>query len=359
MIRPIFNIINISNLRNNFLLIRKLSLNKKVWIVIKSNAYGNGIENIYKILSIYNIDGFAVLTIDEAICLRDLGYKNSILLLEGYFDLEELKLCFELNITVVIHSYWQIKLLKKINVNKKINVYLKLNSDLNRLGFNFLNFKRIFYILKFIFIIKNISLMIHLSKYKKNIYFDDFYKNIFNFKFKNISIYSSSSLIWNIKMLKTNWVRIGILLYGSSPTGNFIDISKYGFKPVVTFQSKIIDIKIVKKGQFIGYNNSFYSNKDRIIGIVSCGYADGYPRCLSNNFFVLINYKFKAKILGYISMDIMIVDLLDNYFGIKIGDDVELWGENLHIDYVAKFANTVSYQLMCSVNFNRVKFLLK
>ncbi len=362
MVRPIFNVINTRNLINNFLLIRKLSLNKKLWIVIKSNAYGHGIVNIYNILYKYSIDGFAVLSIEEAIYLRNLGYKNSILLLEGCFDLEELKLCFKWNFIIVIHSYWQINLFKKINYDNKIDIYLKFNDDLNRLGFDLNKIENIVNIIKSFKNINNISIIIHFAKFgnkyylKKKTYFN---KKLVNFKFKNISLFSSSSLIYSINDIKSNWIRIGILLYGVSPTGNFNDISKYGFKPVMNFISKIICIRRIKKGQSIGYNHSFFSSINRFIGVVACGYADGYPRQLSNIYYVLINNVFKANILGYISMDMMVVDLFDNFYNIKIGDVVELWGENLHIDDVAKFSNTINYNLMCSINSNRVKFMLK
>ncbi len=361
MVRPIYSFLNINNLRNNFFLIQKLSGNKNIWLVIKGDAYGHGIKNIFDVLKDY-VDGFSVLSINEAIYLRNIGWKKGILLLEGFFDFTEIELCIKYNISSVIHSFWQINFLKKIRgLYNKIDIYLKLNVNLNRLGFNYSEINKVFYILKSINIIKNLSLIIHLSlssRYNNIIFLKNKYYKIFNLNFKDISISSSLALILNINDIYSTWVRIGILLYGLSPTGNMNDVLHLGFKPVMTFLSKIISIKYIKKNQYIGYNNGFYTNKNRLIGVVACGYADGYPRQLSNKYFVLVKNIFKAQILGYISMDMMIIDLLDNK-DINIGDNVELWGENIYVDDLARIANTVGYDLICGLNKNRVILKLK
>ncbi len=361
MIRPLYSILNINNLKKNLLIIRSMSKKKKIWLVLKANAYGHGIKNIYNY--IYDkVDGFAVVTLNEAILLRNLGFKKPILLLEGFFDYKDINLCLKFDLTIVLHSYWQFILLKKIKYkNKKINVYLKYNYDLNRLGFNFFLLKKVFIKLKYIKLINDISLIIHLSKYNID-YINFFYLNILNkFKnilFKNISIFSSYGLILNNLCIGDNWLRIGILLYGCSPTGDYNDIKKYGFKPVMSLLSKIIGIQYVNSNIGVGYGHSYFTNSKKIIGIVACGYADGYPRQLSNNSFVLVNGFLKARIIGNISMDMMMIDLSNNY-NIKIGSLVELWGKNLCIDYIAKLANTINYNLICNINHKRIIFKFK
>ncbi len=361
MVRPIYSILNINNLKNNFFLIRKLSSYKNIWLVVKGNAYGHGIKNIYNILKNY-VSGFSVLSIKEALYLRNIGWNKHILLLEGFFDFTEIELCLKYKISVVIHSFWQINLLKKINnIYKKIDIYLKLNVNLNRLGFNSCNLYRAFLILKSLNIVKDLSLIIHLSwldKYSNIFFLKKKYIKIFSLNFKEISISSSLGLITSVNDFYSTWIRIGILLYGLSPNGNIYDILNLGFKPVMSFTSKIISIKNIKSNQYIGYSNGFYSNKNRLIGIVACGYADGYPRQLSNKYYVLVNNSFKAKILGNISMDMMIIDLLDNT-SINIGDSIELWGENLYVDNLAKIANTISYDLISGLNKDRVSWKLK
>ncbi len=361
MVRPIFCLLNISNLKKNFLLIRNLSFNKKFWVVFKANAYGHGINNLYKFIY-KNVDGFAVVSLNEALILRKLGFKGNILLLEGYFDIDDIYLCFELKLIIVIHSNWQINLLNKIKIfNYKLDIYLKFNNDLNRLGFNIKYIKKNYFLLKKKYFIKNISLMFHLAKSNKNDSKNNYlnnYRKLSFLKFNHISIFSSSGLLWHINNVFNDWLRIGILLYGSSPSGDFNDIKKYGFKPVMSFFSKIISIRKIKKGSGIGYNHSFFSNINRLVGVVACGYADGYPRQLSNKSYVLIDNYFKAKILGYISMDMMVVDLMNN-ININIGSYVELWGENINIDNVAKLSNTISYHLMCCINHDRLTFKFK
>ncbi len=361
MIRPIYSLLNVNNLKNNFFLIQKLSCNKNIWLVVKSDAYGHGIKNIFDILKNY-VNGFSVLSIDEAIYLRNIGWKKNILLLEGFFDFSEIKLCIEYNISIVIHSFWQINLLKKINnLYNKIDVYLKMNINLNRLGFDYSEVDKIFLILKSFSIVKYLSLIIHLSLSDKNnniFFLKSKYYKIFNLNFKEISISSSLGLILNINDIYSTWIRIGILLYGLSPTGNIHDILNLGFKPVMSLKSKIISIKYVKKNQYIGYNNGFFTNENKLIGIISCGYADGYPRQLSNKCYVLVKNYFKAKILGYISMDMMMIDLSNNKT-INVGDSIELWGEHIYVDNLAKIANTVGYDLICGLNKNRVISKLK
>ncbi len=361
MVRSVFSILNINNLKNNFFLIRKLSNNRNIWIVIKGDAYGHGIKNICDILFNY-VDGFAVLNIQEAIYLRNIGWLKPILLLEGFFDFDEIKLCFKYNVDIVIYSEWQVNLFKKFFIlNKKINIYLKLNSNLNRLGFNTSEFRKNYFILKSNNLVRYISLIFHFTlstKYSSTLFLTKEINKILDLKFKDISILSSLGLIWNTIDIYSSWLRIGILLYGLSPTGNIDDILKYGFKPVMSLVSKIISIKKIKGKQYIGYSNSFYSNRERFIGVISCGYADGYPRQLSNKCYVLVKNSFKARIIGYISMDMIIIDLLDNE-NIKIGDSVELWGENLYLDNIAKIANTISYDLLCGLNKSRVFYKLK
>ncbi len=356
MIRPVYVDINIKYLQNNFNLIKKLCPLRKIWLVVKANAYGHGIKNIYPFIY-YLTDGFAVISIEEGLLLRKLGFKKPILLLSGYFDLDELKLCYKFNFTVVIHSYWQINILKQITSFNKIDVYLKLNNIfLNRLGFNIKNLKKSYLLLKSLNIINSISLMCHL--YNDNYDYLLIYNEIkrLNLFFSALSFFSSSKLIWDFNNINTSWVRIGILLYGISPNKN-LNIFHYGFKPVMSFKSKIISIRKIKLGQFVGYNNSYCTNTNRLIAILPCGYADGYPRQSFCRNPVLVDNYLKSKILGSIYMDMMTIDLY-KYINVKIGSYVELWGENICIDYIAELAGTISYHLICSINHLRVNFRL-
>ncbi len=359
--RPVYVDININNLNNNLNLIRNFCVKKKIWLVLKSNAYGHGLKNIYCNL-FGSIDGLAVLNVSEALFLRNLGFTKSILLLGGFFDLEELKLCVEYNFIIVVYNVTQISLIKKLSFTEKLSIYLKFNFNLNRLGFNFKEIKKNFYILQSINNVQYISLILHFSNSDKFVNFNEVfhrYKSLIDLsllRFKNISLFSSAGIIWHLNDLNNDWVRAGIILYGSSPTNNYSDIINYGFKPVMTFRSEIICIQKVKCGQTIGYGNNYISDRNRLIGIVACGYADGYPRQLSNNSFVLIDNCFKCHVIAVV-MDMMMVDLLDNK-DVYVGSKVELWGGNICIDTIAKLANTVNYHLMCSINHSRVNFKL-
>ncbi len=360
--RPIFVEINLRNLLSNYFIIKNLCLGKNIWLVIKANAYGHGIKNIYFVL--YKIiDGFAVIDINEGLLLRKLGFKKPILLLEGFFDYEELILCFKYNFTIVIHSMWQLNIVKKIcNVQNKIHVYLKYNHDLHRLGFNLCDFYTCYNYLKDNQYIKSISLMIHLAKSNfdddKNNYIVN-YKKLINMHciFKDVSFFNSSGSLWHINNVYTTWVRVGILLYGSSPTGDFNDISQYGFKPVMSLKSKIITIRKINAGTGIGYRHHYITKNKKFIAILACGYADGYPKQISYDTPVYINKHFTATVL-VVYMDMMVINIM-NYKDVFLHSLVELWGSHISIDYVAKLSHTISYSLMCNINHNRVNFKVK
>ncbi|QJC34342.1 alanine racemase [Enterobacteriaceae endosymbiont of Donacia crassipes] len=359
MVRPISAIINTAALKNNLKIIKNIAFKSKVWSVLKSDAYGHGIKNIYPFIN-SNSDGFAVLTLDEAIILRKNGCNKPILLLEGFFDKKELYLIYKYYLTITLHSNWQLKTLIKYKSQYPINIYIKINSGMNRLGFPTKKILKIIYIIKNNINFSKISLMTHFSDTTINSNFikkqiNNIKKHINNYYNFPCSFANSAAILWH-KDTHYDWVRTGIILYGASPTGIWEDIAKKKIKPVMTLKSKIISIQKIYPGQIIGYNCKYYSNKKRKIGIIACGYADGYPRNINNETFVSVK-GIKAKILGDISMDMIAIDLL-NIPTAQIGNSVELWGDNIKIDDVAKSANTIGYELMCSLS-KRVPRILK
>ncbi|QJC34745.1 alanine racemase [Enterobacteriaceae endosymbiont of Donacia piscatrix] len=358
MVRPISAIIDTNALKNNLKIIKNIAFKSKVWSVLKSDAYGHGIKNIYSCIS-YNSDGFAVLTLDEAIFLRKNGCNKPILLLEGFFNKKELFFIYKYSLTITLHSKWQLNELIKYKSKYPINIYIKINSGMNRLGFPTKKIKKIIHIIKNNINISKISLMTHFAETTINSNFIEKQinniKKYINYHNFSCSFANSAAVLWH-KYTHYDWVRTGIILYGASPTGEWKDIAKIKIKPVMTLKSKIISIQKIYPGQIIGYNCEYYSNKKRKIGIIACGYADGYPRNINNKTFVLVQ-GIKTKILGNISMDMIVIDLL-NIPTAKIGSSVELWGKNIKIDDVAKSANTIGYELMCSLS-KRVPRILK
>lgn len=359
MVRPIYAAINSNALKNNLKIIKNIAYKSKIWSVLKADAYGHGIKNIYPIIK-DDSDGFAILTLDEAIILRKNGCNKPILLLEGFFNKEELDLIYKYFLTITIHNKWQLNKLIKYKSKYPINIYIKINTGMNRLGFPVKDIISIINTIKNKIKVYNITLMTHFADASQNSYFVK--KQINNIK-KNISIYhnfscsfaNSAAILWH-SYSYYDWIRTGIILYGASPTGNWKDISKKKIQPVMTLKSKIISIQKIYPGDTIGYNRRYYTKKKHKIGIVACGYADGYPRNISNNTYVLIK-GIKTLILGSVSMDMIVIDLT-NIPTAKIGSSVELWGKNIKIDDIAKSSNTIGYELMCSVS-KRVPRILK
>ena len=143
------------------------------------------------------------------------------------------------------------------------------------------------------------------------------------------------------------WVRPGIMLYGASP---FEDQSskEIGLRPVMSLHSKIIAVQNLEKGQSVGYGSTFVAPNKMRIGIVACGYADGYPRHAPSGTPIMVDEKI-SRTLGRVSMDMLYVDLTD-IPSADIHSEVELWGANILVDEVAKEAKTVGYELLCAIS---------
>ncbi|MBK4775424.1 alanine racemase [Candidatus Pantoea edessiphila] len=347
MSRPIIATINQKALKHNLSIVRSLTPKLKIWAVIKANAYGHGINNVW---SLSDTDGFALLNIEEAVMLREHGWEKPILLLEGFFHPKDLYIIDRYQLTTTIHSQWQIKALENIRLLNPISIYLKINSGMNRLGFHQKLFNTIWNKLIYLKNIRDITLMMHCSNTNNISKVNKYFKNIQNLiKGRNClcSISNSACLLWHQTVSYDCWVRVGILLYGASPSGNWFDISNINLEPAMTLSSKIIGIQTLKTGDTIGYGDSYTVKKPQRIGIVACGYADGYPRHAPTGTPVLVDGNM-THLVGTVSMDMITIDLT-NCPRASIGSNVELWGNIIKIDQVAKAAGTLGYHLMCSL----------
>ncbi|WDR80425.1 alanine racemase [Candidatus Purcelliella pentastirinorum] len=355
MSRPISITIDSTILKNNLSIIRKISFNSKLWAVVKSNAYGHGIRYIWKLL--LDADGFALVELEDALFLRKIGYIKPILLLEGFFEKKELEIFDRYNLISCIHSEWQIDVLEHFNFSAPLDIYVKFNSGMNRFGFDLKDFLVIWNRLSSLKNVGNMTMMTHFVNIDDFSYLKNTRRCISsildNYKIK--CCFANSAVILFSSYFNYDWVRSGILLYGLSPTGNDSDISNYGLKPVMTFSSKIIFIRDVNIGDILGYGNYIIKEKKRI-GIVACGYSDGYPRNISISTPVLVDGVI-TKTIGLISMDTLIIDLTCCPKA-HIGSNVELWGNNISIDKVACMSNTISYELISSLS-SRIPILLK
>jgi len=363
MSRPILSIIHYSALQHNLRLIQSKAPSAKVWAVVKANAYGHGIENVFDALR--GADGFALLDISEAEKLRALGWRGPILLLEGVFEPRELELCSRLGIWHTVHNEEQIQMLAAHKTQQGHRIFLKLNSGMNRLGFDLTRYRSIWTRLNAMHQVEEISLMTHFARSESAIEVRQSL-NIFKEATQDLngerSLSNSGAVLGQMELflkegVQDDWVRPGIALYGASPEPSLKTALEWGLKPAQSLRSKIIAIQKVKPGDRVGYGFEHVVTKDMLIGVVACGYADGYPRVIGSAAQALINGGVRCPVFGRISMDMMTVDLnpcVDQGIAIGVGAEVTLWGQSkeghiLSVDEVAGHAGTVGYELMCAV----------
>ena len=345
--RPVKAYINLSALTFNLQLVKKIAKNSKIMAVLKANAYGHGLAETVK--AIKSAEGIAILTIEEAVKIRKAGFKNTILLLEGLFAAEDIHQVEKLNLNLVLHNDQQIEYLNEVTLKNPIDVHLKINTGMNRLGFPP---DQVDYLIENLNANPNVSgitLMTHFATAdeKEGItkQLDCFNRVTNNYNFS--SSVANSAALYKFPEARLDWVRPGILLYGASP---FDDISakRIAVKPVMSLISKIIAIQNIKKGQAVGYGNNFIAKADMRIGIVACGYGDGYPRHAKTGTPIFVHNKI-TKTIGRVSMDMLYVDL-SKIDKAVIGSKVEMWGSVISVDEVAKNSGTVGYELLCNIS---------
>ncbi|VFP81752.1 alanine racemase [Candidatus Erwinia haradaeae] len=348
MPRPIIATINQNALKHNLSIARNLAPSSHIWAVVKANAYGHGIKNVWK--SLIKADGFALLNLDKAIFLRDHGWDKPILLLEGFFNSDDIKIIHHYSLTTAIHSHWQIQALKKAKLLSPVNVYLKINCGMNRLGFQPNEIKKIWHQLRSCKNIGEVTLMSHFPEAENPQGVTEPMKRItqaaIGLKCPH-SLANSAATLWHPKT-HFDWIRPGIMLYGASPSGDWKHVSRSGLKPVMTLTSKVIAIQEIPQGASVGYNRNYCAPYKQRIGIVACGYADGYPRHAPSGTPIKVNNEM-TQTIGSVAMDMLAVDLT-NHPNTGLGSTVELWGENIKIDDLAVIARTVGYEIMCSLS---------
>lgn len=343
-----YAVIDTLAIKHNLSLVRQYAAHSKIMAIIKANAYGHGLFAVAEALQ-EGVDAFGVARVDEGIQLRKAGISNKITILEGFTCQQELDSLVQLNLDAVIHSDKQIKLLQQQVADNKISVWLKLDVGMNRLGFNAAEFKTVYEKLQRCrFVKKPLGLMTHLScaddpdsliTAKQIAVFNDSVSHLDGEK----SIANSAAIIsWPDAI--SDWVRPGIMLYGVSPLSKEI---KLQLKPVMSLYSRIIAIKHIQAGEAVGYSGAWVSPHNTRLGVVAVGYGDGYPRYAKNGTPVLVNGE-RVPLVGRVSMDMITVDLA-NQANAKVGDTVTLWGKNLAVEEIARYADTIPYTLTCGI----------
>ena len=360
MPRPILATIHTAALRHNLQRARHSAPNARVWAIVKANAYGHGIERVFE--GLRSADGFGLLDLDEAVRVRQLGWRGPILLLEGVFEQRDLELCSRLGLWHTVHCDEQIQMLATHKTEIPHRVFLKMNSGMNRLGFTPQQYRAAWARLNALPQVEEISLMTHFSD-------ADSAKGIapqlkvFNEAARDLpgerSVCNSAATLRYAGLESVDagdWVRPGIALYGSAPDYPEQTSSQWNLLPGMTLSSKIIATQAINTSATVGYGSTFVADKPMLIGVVACGYADGYPRHCSTGTPMLVA-GVRTRVVGRVSMDMITVDLTPlQAAGVHVGfgSEVTLWGQSskgtvLPIDEVAQAGGTVGYELMCAL----------
>ena len=355
MPRPIEALIHTDALAHNLARARRAAPDSRVWAVVKANAYGHGIERAFA--GLRAADGFALLDLDEAERLRALDWRGPILLLEGAFEARDLELCSRLGLWHAVHCDAQIEWLAAHKTQAPHRVFLKMNSGMNRLGFAPQAFRSAWARLNALPQVDEISLMTHFADAdgERGIAWQ-----MATFEAASRDLPGARTLSNSAATLRhagaagvaADWVRAGILLYGSAPDHPQHDVAHWQLRPTMTLRSRLIATQQLQRGDSVGYGSSFHADAPMRIGVAACGYADGYPRLCPTGTPVLVD-GVRTRSVGRVSMDMITVDL-EPVPSAQPGSEVTLWGEGpggtcLPIDAVAHAAGTIGYELMCAL----------
>ena len=355
MPRPIQATIHPEALRHNLERARQAAPDARLWAVVKANAYGHGIERVFE--SLRAADGFALLELGEAERIRQLGWRGPILLLEGVFEARDLELCSRLGVWHSVHCDAQIDWLAAHKTQVPHRVFLKMNSGMNRLGFTPERFRSAYARLNALTQVEEISFITHFSDADgpRGIehQLQAFVTATQDLPGERSVCNSAATLLHGMESrVRNDWVRPGIVLYGSAPDYPQHTAADWGLQPAMTLSTEVIGVQDLQAGDTVGYGSTFVADGPMRTGIIACGYADGYPRHCGTGTPVLVN-GVRTRVLGRVSMDMLNVDLTP-VPDAGVGSEVTLWGVarngvQLPIDEVAAAAGTVGYELMCAV----------
>lgn len=344
--RPIQAIISSSALQHNLSIVKQYAKKAKVMAVVKANGYGHGLVNVAHAL--HGADGFATLNLSEAVDLREAGIEQPILLLEGAFGEDELRVAASFDITIVLHQAQQIQMLSQVKLARPVHVYLKMNTGMNRLGFLPADYQVVFKQVKAMGNVAGITLMTHFATADEEV---GIAVPLKRFEEAIMTLEAPQSLANSATILRypeahADWVRPGIMLYGASPISNE-PAKTFDLKSAMQLTSAIIAVQTLEKGESVGYGNIFTASKQTRLGIVACGYADGYPRHAPTGTPIAVAGQV-TQTVGRVSMDMLYCDI-STIPDADVGSSVELWGNTIAVDTVAEKAGTVGYELLCAV----------
>jgi len=363
MPRPIFATISTSALRHNLGVVRQHLAQSSagdaapsIWAVIKANAYGHGIENVVSAFS--QAHGLAMLDWTEAVRCREAGWGGPILMLEGLFQPADIELADRYHLTLVLHSHDQMEMLQYARPARPVDAFVKLNSGMNRIGFAAGAYREAYSRAQQLHaqgVLGHLGKMTHFACADGP---EGIAAQLACFEMATAGLPGPTSVCNSAALLRypqtafrpgdeTSWVRPGICLYGSSPFHD-ASASSFGLLPAMTLSSELIATQHLKVGDYLGYGGMFRAEAPMRVGVVACGYADGYPRHAPTGTPVYVA-GIRTRVVGRVSMDMLTVDL-STVPDARPGSPVVLWGEGgPSVDEVASAAGTIGYEPLCAL----------
>ncbi|HSC93624.1 MAG TPA: alanine racemase [Burkholderiales bacterium] len=344
--RPLFATIDTAALKHNLGVVRRRAPRSRVLAVIKANAYGHGLMRAAAALS--RADGFALLELEEAVRLREAGFGQRIVLLEGFFDPDELSVLLRHRLGTVVHSMDQVAALEGLPGGAQLDVLLKVNTGMNRLGIAPSEYPQALERLQRNPGVGSITLATHFADADDARGVDwqlERLQRLPGFGSLPCSLANSAAIL-RYPETHRDWVRPGIMLYGCSPFPESTG-AEDGLKPAMTLETSIIAVQELKAGDAVGYGGAFRAERRMRVGVVACGYADGYPRHAPTGTPISVAGRM-TRTLGRVSMDMLCADLTELPEA-GTGARVVLWGDDVPVERVAEAAGTVGYQLLCAV----------
>ncbi|MCO5108265.1 MAG: alanine racemase [Burkholderiaceae bacterium] len=347
MPRPISATVSLPAMRHNLALARERAPGRFVWAVVKANGYGHGLSNAAR--GFAAADGLALVEFDGAAQLRREGWRGPVLMLEGAFEAADVEQAARERLSLVVHEERQVDWLAALERPASIEVFLKFNSGMNRLGFRHDAFRAAFARLASLAAVGRVTLMTHFANADLEGGADEAMRR---FEAAAAGLEAGRSLANSAATLQLpgthgDAIRPGVMLYGATPFGEG-DARSLGLRPTMRLESRLIAVQQLEPGEAVGYGSTFRAERPMRIGVVACGYADGYPRHAPSGTPIAVD-GVRTVTVGRVAMDMLMVDL-GPVPGAGPGSAVELWGELVPIDAVARSSGTIGYELMCAVS---------
>lgn len=335
-------------MQHNLRQVRALTPNAKIMAVIKADGYGHSMEAAAQALS--DADEFAVTALDDVERLRSQGISKPLTMLSATFDVAQLDQMSAQSVRPVIYDLSQLAALSQISPNAELDIWLKIDSGMGRLGLCIEDAHSVATRLLIQTGIRSVSAMTHLANADNPDHpsnqrqIKQFLKFAESYDFSELSILNSAGCV-AFSDVAQDIVRPGVILYGISPQIG-ISAAELKLKPAMTFKSRLISVKRLPVGSPIGYGSCYTLDADSRIGVIACGYADGYPRHAPSGTLVLVNGMY-VPLIGRVSMDLITVDLGE--LPVNVGDEAVLWGDDIPIENLAEACGTIAYELMCGI----------